>query len=321
MTPPWLHFFQRTFPSANMVLVEGERPLLVDTGYGSDAPATAALLRAAGMPPERLGLIVNTHYHSDHVGGNYALQSGYGTPIAAHRHDAELVNRRDAAACMAEWLDQPIQPYRVAYPLDDGDTISTGTVELQVIHTPGHTLGQISLYEAETQTLICGDTVHGDDVAWINLFTEGPTALEQAAASVERLAALPMRWACSGHGPPMDNPAAAFAAALRRYEKWRDDQEKLGWHACKRIFAYHLMITGGMAEADIPPYLLTCPWFLAYSRHVFQTEPAAFVQPLIDELVRSKAAGWQNGLLVALAPYTPPPPGWASGPTRPALWP
>jgi glyoxylase-like metal-dependent hydrolase (beta-lactamase superfamily II) len=45
---------------------------------------------------------------------------------------------------------------------------------LQVIHTPGHTLGHISLYAPDEQILILGDAVHGDDVAWINPFREAP---------------------------------------------------------------------------------------------------------------------------------------------------
>src|SRR5690242_12907257 len=106
MPPPsWLTFFERPFPSANMALVRGERPVLVDTGYGGDLAGTERLLRAAGCGPERLSLIVNTHYHSDHVGGNHGLQRRHAIPIAAHRWEADLVNGRDREACGAAWLD------------------------------------------------------------------------------------------------------------------------------------------------------------------------------------------------------------------------
>ncbi len=94
-SPDWLTFFKREYPSANMVLIRGRRPVLVDTGFGSGLPATEKLLREAGVPPEDLCLIVNTHYHSDHVGGNSGLQHRYGIPIATYRWDANLVNRRD----------------------------------------------------------------------------------------------------------------------------------------------------------------------------------------------------------------------------------
>lgn len=87
-SPDWLHFFERMYPSANMVLVRGDHPVLVDTGFGSDFPETERLLKDAGVPPQQLSLIVNTHYHCDHVmylriqcgglRGAFALFSGPG---------------------------------------------------------------------------------------------------------------------------------------------------------------------------------------------------------------------------------------------------
>lgn len=319
--PDWLVFFQRTFPSANMVLVYGERPVLIDTGFGSDWATTAELLLAAGMPPERIGLIVNTHYHCDHAGGNHALQSGYDIPVAASAFDAALINERHVDACMGAWLDQPVEPYAVQRPLNDGDWIDAGGVRLQVIAAPGHTRGQICLYEPHDQVLICGDAVHGDDVGWINVLREGPTAMDNAIATVERLAALPVRWACSGHGPPMASPSAAFAAALRRYERWRHDPQRVAWHACKRIFTYHLMLQHGMTMGEIDTYLRTCPWYLDFCRNVFHSDPEAFIPQLMNELLRSQAAEWQHERLVPAAPYTPPAPDWLRAPGRVCDWP
>ncbi|MCG8351933.1 MAG: MBL fold metallo-hydrolase [Chloroflexales bacterium] len=319
--PTWLHFFQRTFPSANMILVQGSSPVLIDTGFGSDLAATEQLLAEAGTPPERLSLIVNTHYHSDHVGGNSGLQRKYGLAIATHWWDADLINRRDRDACAAEWLDQPIEPYQVDRPLADGDEIDAGGVSLQVIHAPGHTTGQICLYAPTERVLICGDTVHGDDVAWLNLFREGEDALKQAIQSIEQLAALPIQLAFSGHGPAISDPPRAFDTALRRYRKWQEEPEKIAWHACKRIFTYHLMLKNGMLDGEIAPYLQGCGWFNDYSRAVFQVEPADFVQPLLAELLRSRAAAWQGGRLVPLGAYNPPPSGWPAGPAHPQHWP
>jgi glyoxylase-like metal-dependent hydrolase (beta-lactamase superfamily II) len=278
MTPSWLHFIERPFPSANMVLIAGLRSVLVDPGFGSDRAATDQLLRAAGVPPERLVLIVNTHYHSDHTGGNYALQHTYGLPVAAHATEAAQVNARQPQTGMAVWLDQPIEPYSVQLPLDDGDEIDTGAVTLRVVHTPGHTRGHI-------------------------------------------LAALPLRWACSGHGPAITDPAAAMAATRRRYTQWQQAPEQLAWHACKRIFAYALMIRDGLPEAAVRPYLLGCAWFNDYSRHVFGVEPADFVERFLAEILRVGAGVWRDGRLVARTPHTPPPPDWIQAPARPQDWP
>lgn len=316
-----LVFFEREYPSANAVLVRGDQPVLVDTGFGSDLRATERLLREAGVSPEHLHLVVNTHYHCDHAGGNGGLQRRYELPIAAHRWEADLVNRRDREACSAEWLNQPIEPYEISFALSGGDEIQTGAATLRVLHTPGHTLGHVSLYETETKTLICGDAVHGDDVAWINPFREGAGAIQRALESLEELARLPVRRAYSGHGLEIEDFGAAVAAARSRYTKWLEDPEKCAWHSCKRIFAYALMIGGGLPADEVRPYLLGCPWFADYSRHGFGVEPEDLVEPLLSEMIRSGAAGWRDGRLKALPPHTPPSPGWLSGPYRPKDWP
>jgi hypothetical protein len=81
------------------------------------------------------------------------------------------------------------------------------------------------------------------------------------------------------------------------------------------------MIRGGLPEAEVAPYLLACPWFGDYSRHCFAAAPEDMVRPLLAEMVRSGAAGWRAGRLVALAPHTPPAPEWPRGPARPDTWP
>ncbi|QIN80775.1 MBL fold metallo-hydrolase [Rubrobacter marinus] len=304
-----------------MVLVRGEYPILLDSGYGSDLPETEDLLKRAGTPPESLSLVVNSHYHCDHAGGNSGLQRDHGVPVAAHRWEAELVNRRDREACGVEWLDQPIEPYRVERPLSDGHELDAGPVVLQVIETPGHTLGHVSLYAPEEATLLLGDAVHGDDVAWLNPFREGVGAAHRALESLDRLSTLRARRTFSGHGAEITDLPAAIDAGRRRYEKWLEEPERSYWHACKRIFGYALMIHGGQDEDEVSPYLLRCPWFQDYARHGFGTEPETFVEPLVAEMLRSKAAGWSGGRLVALPPHNQPPPGWPSGPTRPRDWP
>ncbi|MFN8473379.1 MAG: MBL fold metallo-hydrolase [Anaerolineae bacterium] len=319
--PDWLTFFQRTFPSANMALIRGKRPILFDTGFGSDFALTDALLREAGVSPESLSLVVNSHYHSDHAGGNFGFQTRYGLPIAAHRWDAGAINRRDREACAAEWLDQPIEPYQVDVPLSGGDELDAGGVTLQVIQTPGHTLGHLSLYSPADGVLIAGDVFHSDDVAWLNPFREGVGAIERAIETLERLARLRLTWAFSGHGPAMDKPIAALDAARRRYEGWLNAPEKAAWHGAKRIFAYHLMLQDGMPQAEVGPYLLRCAWFQDYAHYVFDCEPADFVAPFLSEMLRSGAAEWREDQLVALTPYNARPWNWTAAPTRPRDWP
>ncbi|MDJ0757276.1 MAG: MBL fold metallo-hydrolase [Ardenticatenaceae bacterium] len=315
--PDWIHFWQRPFPSGNVVLLKTTRPVLIDSGYGSDVEGLVAWLVQTGTQPAALQWLINTHYHSDHVGGNHFLQTRYQVPIAAHRWEADMINQGDREACGAEYLDQPVEPYQVDRPLLDGDILDLGDRELGVIHTPGHTLGHISLYLPEEKILICGDAVQARDVAWINPYREGAGALARMMLTLQQLADLDVKIALSGHGEIIVDWPAAVQRALRRYEKWQQEPEKVGWHACKRIFAYKLMITNGLPIKEAPDYLLQQAWFMDFSRHLFGVPPADFIDPFMTEMARSGAARIDRGKLVAGGSYTKPSGRWAASRARP----
>lgn len=89
MGPPhWLPFVERPFPSSNIVVIAGDKPVLVDTGYGSDLARTEGLLAERGIGPADLSLVVNTHHHSDHVGGNARLRGRHGARPPPDWHPA-----------------------------------------------------------------------------------------------------------------------------------------------------------------------------------------------------------------------------------------
>ncbi len=319
--PPWLHWIERRLPSANLVVLRGRRCVLIDTGCSSDVDDTLGHLRTAGIEPADIDLVVNSHHHSDHVGGNRFFQSQFGLPIAASAIEADAINRRDPDACDAVYLDQPIEPYWVDELLHHDDTIDLGDRALRVLHLPGHSPGNLAFYDPMDEVLVAGDVVHATDVAWVDVARGGRQALETARASVERLCTLPVRWACSGHGPPMDEPAKAFDAAIRRYDQWLGDVKRAAWHGCKRILAFRLMLLPGLPRAQAAEYLLDCPWFAAYSQEVFGVAPQEFVAPLLEEMVRSKAAYWENDRLYATTPFRKPADGWMRGIPWPADWP
>ena len=315
---PLLTFYERPFPSANAILLHGERPVLVDGGFGADVDSLVNWLAAQGVQPERLKLVVNTHFDCDHAGANHALAERYGLPIAAHRIEAAAVNARDPAACRASYLRQPVEPYRVAWALDEGEVIDTGAARWTVLHTPGHTDGHISLHQAEHGLLVTGDAVHSDDLGWIDVTR--PDALLAAEATVRRLAELPLQRAWSGHGGPTLDPAEAIAAAGRRLHGWRQAPDRMAWHGAKRVLAYNLMVTGGLGEAALAVSLMASPWFCAYAAW-FSLAPQDFVAPLLAEMLRSGAARWEAGELVATVRSVRPPRGWARAPTEPVAWP
>lgn len=91
----------------------------------------------------RINYIVNTHGHVDHIGGNAEMQKITGAKIIVHKDDAEMLTSTPAMILRMFGAKQSPPPDIM---VKDGDTIEIGNISLQVIHTPGHSPGGISLY-------------------------------------------------------------------------------------------------------------------------------------------------------------------------------
>ena len=182
--------------------VRGRQPAMVDSGFVGHAQETLGWARAH---TGHVSLVVNTHWHSDHVGGNTLLQAS-GAGIAASTKDAHAVTRRDPGCCLAEYLDQPVGPYTVDEPLNDEQVVRLGDADWEVVRTPGHTPGHLSLWQPEERLLVVGDALSDYDVGWVNVALDGPDAAATALTSLHRLADLVPRVLLPAHGRSRPTP-------------------------------------------------------------------------------------------------------------------
>jgi len=298
--PTWVIRQRRPFPDANLLLLRGRQPALVDSGFVGHAQETAAWAHAH---TGHIALVVNTHCHSDHVGGNALLQA-MGAGIAASTPDARAVTRRDPCCCLAEYLDQPVSPYTVDEPLHDEQVLRLGDADWTVVSTPGHTPGHLSLWQPEERLLVVGDALSDYDVGWVNLALDGPGAASTALASLHRLADLQPRLLLPAHGPIPSDPSTAFATALRRAQRLVDDPAGAVWYGARRIFAFALMIRDGIPADAVEPYLHARAWLTDAAR-LLGRPPEALAAELVDSMLRSGAVVRRHGRLHAAAEHTP----------------
>ncbi|MEU8625655.1 MBL fold metallo-hydrolase [Streptomyces sp. NPDC048669] len=298
--PAWVTWWQRPFPDANTLLLPGRQPALVDSGFVAHARETAAWARAeAGQ----VALVVNTHWHSDHVGGNALLQA-QGAAIAAGAPEAEAISRRDPGCCAAEYLDQPVPPYTVDLALDDQQVLRLGDTDWEVMRTPGHTPGHLALWQPDERLLVVGDALSDYDVGWVNLALDGPDAATTALTSLQRMADLAPRVILPSHGPVPTDPASAFTAALRRAQRLVDDPAGAVWYGARRIFAFALMIREGIPADEVEPYLLARTWLTDAAR-LLGVAPESLTAELVSTMLAGGAVALRDGRLYAAAEHTP----------------
>lgn len=131
--------------------------------------------------------IVVTHAHLDHIAGARLLQDRTGAPVLYNQLDLPLVAMMDI---QASWIGVPtpdVQPPDSS--AEDGLTLTLGTIPVQVIHTPGHTAGSISLHLPAASLLLAGDTLFRDGIGRTDLPGGNP---EQILRSIhDRLLHLP----------------------------------------------------------------------------------------------------------------------------------
>lgn len=291
---------QRLFPDANFLLLEGERPALVDTGFVAHAESTLAL---AHEHTPRVDLVVNTHWHSDHVGGNALLQST-GAGIVGSHTDARALDHVSPGCCLAEYLDQPVPRYTVDHRVGDRDRLLLGDGEWTVLSVPGHTPGHLALWNGEHRILAAGDTLSTYDVGWVNVVLEGERALDTALDSLAGLRELGARVILPGHGPLIDAPEQALDTAIRRLERQRADLELAVHYGAKRILAFALMIRGGMGAGELDDYLAERSWVRDAAR-TLETTAEGFTRGLVDSMLTAGALTVHNGVIRAAAPSTP----------------
>ena len=121
---------------------------------GDDVAEILEILRRHGL---RVTAIVITHAHIDHIGGAQKLKAATGAPVYMNQNDRELQRMMDV---QAGWLGvETPEPVEIDVAAKDGDKLLVGATAVEVIGTPGHTQGSISLWIPAENKLVAGDTL------------------------------------------------------------------------------------------------------------------------------------------------------------------
>jgi glyoxylase-like metal-dependent hydrolase (beta-lactamase superfamily II) len=194
--------------ATSSLLVDG-RLVLVDTSADADAGKIMDYLAGIKVKPKDLSTIFITHTHPDHVGGLGAIKHASPAKVAAHRIEAEFISRRRVYDGPPGIQRHPGTPVDVL--LEDGQKHDG----LEVIFTPGHTRGSISLLDASRSLLIAGDAANNESglKPMDDRYNVDP---KQHRESIRKLTKFHFENAIFGHGAPIVGGASTKFADLAK---------------------------------------------------------------------------------------------------------
>ncbi len=299
--PPQLHVFVRDWLSANnIVLKSRDGHVLIDSGYGRHVPLTLALLATPrGLGNEPLAWLVNTHCHSDHVGGNAAIANQYGCPIAIPQGEAAAVECWDTRALLLDYADQSVDRFAFSSVLVPGSSHVWGDLEWQALAAPGHDMGALVFYNPEHGILISGDALWHRGFGLVMPPEVDPAALPATRKTLEMLATLDVRVVIPGHGEPFAGVGAALDRAFKRLAAFEADPLRAARHALKALLSFTLLDRRRLPLADMADYVDRVGVYRDFNALFFKLPPQRFADTLIDELLRAGVVQRHDGWLLS----------------------
>ncbi len=292
MLPRDITVFERGWLSSNNILLAGQQSCaLIDSGYVTHAPQTLALLRQA-LAERPLDLLLNTHLHSDHCGGNAALQAAYPAllthiPPGQARH----VSAWDPQALTYTPTGQSCPRFRFDALLQPGTEIALGDRRWQVHGAPGHDPHSVILFEPVARVLVSADALweRGFGVVFPEL--EGLAAFDAVAQTIDLIESLAPAVVIPGHGAVFSAVAPAIARARERLDSFRASPAKHIRHAVKVLLKFKLLEVRRLEFSAFVAWAHQTPYFvMIYQQHFSASDFSQWIDDLIQELVRVGAA-------------------------------
>jgi glyoxylase-like metal-dependent hydrolase (beta-lactamase superfamily II) len=294
-----LQMVERGWLSANMVIAQGRQTAVVDTGYVRHEAQTLALVRAAfGQSGPQL--LINTHLHSDHCGGNAALQKAFPAmrTLIPPGHAAEVA-AWDAYALSYEPTGQLCPRFNFDDVLRPGQDLLLGDRPWQVLAAPGHDPHSVVLFEPDSRTLISADALWENGFGVVFPELEGLHAFAEVGATLDLIEGLQPKTVIPGHGAVFGYRPEVMARARQRLASFVSDPQRHAQHAVKVLLKYKLLEVQQQPLPDFMAWACATAYMQALHRNWFaQRSIEDWLISLLADLQKVGAAQVQDGLVM-----------------------
>ena len=256
--PDTMRVFERGWLSSNNVLFTGDSPALVDSGYVTHAPQTLALVRHA-LGDRALGRLFNTHLHSDHCGGNDALQAAYGCHTSIPAAEGGKVAAWDEDALSFRATGQQCARFGFDALLAPGQVLELGGMAWDVLGAPGHDPHAFLLFCRSERILIAGDALWENGFGVIFPELDGASGFAEARATLDLIGTLDARVVIPGHGRMFGEVPGALQRAYSRLDYLSADPKRNAENAIKVLVKFLLLERQRIALDALPGLLAAIP--------------------------------------------------------------
>jgi glyoxylase-like metal-dependent hydrolase (beta-lactamase superfamily II) len=298
--PPSVCVIERGWLSSNNILLfDGDNAAtLIDSGYAGHAQRTVGLVKSA-LAGRRLTRLINTHSHSDHIGGNAALQREFGCEILIPAGIEEHIRNWDENALLLTAAAQRGDRFRHDGVVRPGEVLHMGGLDWQAHAAPGHDLDALIFHCPAARLLVSGDALWEDGfgIVFGELLGQ-PGALRATRATLDLIAGLAVDTVIPGHGRPFAVVDAALERAYKRLAAFEADPARMARNAMKACFIFNLLDLEGLPRAALEAHLTSVPIFHDIGTRLLGMDIPALAGWLLAELKKAGALEERDGMLL-----------------------
>ena len=287
-----MHVFERGWLSSNCILFDdGHTSWLVDSGYSTHSSQTLELI-ALKLGARPLNFLINTHLHSDHCGGNAALQTKYPDLVTViPPGQSALVEVWDPVGLFYTPTGQLCPRFKFDQALQIGLSIQLGLQKWEVHTAGGHDPHAVIFFEPISRTLISADALWQSGFGVIFPELEGIQAFAEVAATLDLIERLNPDVVIPGHGGIFEYTPEILATARQKLDGFVKDPIKLARHGAKVLLKFKLLEQQRLQFSEFCQWAASTPCLKQYQRQFFgDSDFSSWVEQLCSELVRAGVA-------------------------------
>ena len=298
--PAGIHVFERGWLSANNILfTHGGETALVDSGYCTHANQTLSLVEAV-LGNCSLDFLINTHLHSDHCGGNAALQSRYPMlQTLIPPGQAKQVAQWDPVALTYIPTGQLCPQFKFDQTLQLGKLLKLGCKNWEIHAAAGHDPHSLIFFEPETKTLISADALWENGFGVVFPELEGDDAFSQVAATLDLIERLNANTVIPGHGRVFAYTPEVLERSRQRLDAFVINPVKHAQHAAKVLLKFKLLEIQYQPLNEFISWAISTPYLRQIGALFFHELPlSVWLEELCNQLVNAGAARVEGSLFV-----------------------